>query len=129
VFAQKIFKQLSFHKANSTMVRVFDLVTTLAGPKNGTINISTKDSIITIKADGEAALSYKIVKVLDETSDQYDHKRLKINCTNANGNPCTAMIEREYAFKSSNEMVFSIKNGDGTGKGYFCSYYENLFEN
>ena len=129
VFAQKTFKQLNFHKANSTFVRVFDLVTTLAGPKTGTININTKDSTITIHADGEAALTYKIVKVQDETSDQYDHKRLKINCTNGYGNPCTAMIEREYAFKTSNEMVFSIKNGDGTGKGYFCTYYENLFEN
>ena len=129
VFAQKTFKQLNFHKANTTSVRVFDLVTTLAGPKNGTINISTKDSTITIQADGEAALTYKIVKVQNETSDQYDHKRLKIDCINANGRSCTATIEREYAFKSSNEMVFSIKNGDGTGKGYFCTYYENLFEN
>jgi hypothetical protein len=129
IFAQKTFKQLNFHKANTTSVRVFDLVTTLAGPKTGTININTKDSTITISADGEAALIYKIKQVQDETSDQYDHKRLKINFTNANGNLCTAMIEREYAFKSSNEMVFSIKKGDGTGKGYFCSYYENLFEN
>ncbi len=106
-----------------------ELVTTLAGPKNGTIAINAKDSTITINTDGEGTKTYKIKKVQDETSDQYDHKRLPILCTDANGMQCTAMIEREYAFKTDNEMVFSIKYNNGTGKGYFCTYQENLFEN
>lgn len=129
VFAQKTFKQLNFHKANTTSIRVFDLVTTLAGPKTGTIIINSRDSTITINTDGEDKKTYRINKIQDDITDQYGDKKLTIFCADANGRVCTAIIARQYAFKTSNEMVFSIKNGDGTGKGYFCTYYENLFEN
>ena len=132
-FAQKTFKQLDFHKAGSTIIRqngmLSDLVSTLAGPKNGTIIINTRDLTLTINAEGENAKVYKINTIQQETSDQYDHKRLPILCTDADGISCTAIIEREYAFKTSNEMILRMTYTNGTGKRYFCTYLENLFEN
>ena len=131
-FSQKIFKQISFHQKFSTKgASLLDnrpvAVTTLPGPKNGTVIINSTDSTITVNVEGESAATYKIKMVQDETADKYDHKKLPILCTNSRGVPCTAIIDREYAYKRTNEMIFTIGFPNGDAKGYVCTYIENLF--
>jgi hypothetical protein len=132
-FAQKTFKRIDFHKANSTIIRqnVFDreLVSTLASAKTGSIVINTKDGQITINITGEGAKVYKIKTVGDEVKDEWDNKTVTISCTDDSGTACDAIIKKRYAFTSSNEMLFNIKYSNGTGKGYFCDYLANLYEN
>ncbi|WP_295672732.1 hypothetical protein [uncultured Mucilaginibacter sp.] len=129
----RAFKQFYFHKANSATLRqnlmVTEVVTTLAGPKTGSIIIDIKNNSLKIVTDGADDKIYSIKKVGDETTDQYDNKKLIIYCTDAAGSDCTATIRREYAYRSDNEMVINITYPNGTGKGYFCTLEQNLFEN
>jgi len=129
----RAFKRFYYHKNNSAYLRdnlmTTELVNTLAGPKNGSINIDLKNNSLTITTEGAEDKIYTIKKVNDETTDQYSNKKLIINCTDATGKDCTATIRREYAYRSDNEMVINITYPNGTGKGYFCTLEENLFAN
>lgn len=132
-FAQKTFKRIDFHKANSTILKqnIFDkeLVSTMSSAKTGTITINTKDAIITISASGESDKVYKIKTAGEEVKDQWGDKTVTISCTDDNGVACEAIIKKQYAFTTSNEMLFNVTYANGTGKGYICDYQATLYEN
>jgi hypothetical protein len=127
------FKTLYFHKANSTIIRqnVFqsELVNTVSSPKTGTININTQNSTITISVNGEGDKVYKIVSVGDEVTDQYGGQTITINCSDESGISCKAIIGKEYAFTTSNEMHLYITYSNGTGKGYTCDFISSVYQN
>lgn len=127
------FKTIYFHKVNSTVIKqnIFqaELVSSYPSAKTGSINIDTKNGTITISSPGDADKIYKITSVGSEEKDQYDNKTITINCTDNAGVACTAIIKKQYAYTSSNEMHFYTKYANGTGIGYTCDLIADLYQN
>ena len=102
---------------------------TLPAAKSGSIDINTNSAEIIIQTGSESPVTYKIITVKDETTDKWGNKKTEIACTDASGLPCTAAIEKKYAYTGDNEMIFTISYTSGFVKGYICTYIENLFKN
>lgn len=140
-FSQKKFSQIEFTKVKTTSGHssVLDMgiyanknatnhITVDVIEKPGTININTKDSIVTVKIDGTEDKVYKITYITEEKVDKkYKSKNLDIWCKSKNGNDVKLNIYRREYGKKDYGMDVSITSTNGDGDEYTCIYIKDLF--
>jgi hypothetical protein len=95
------------------------------GPVNylkGTIDINSKDSVITITPQGQSPLTYKIILIEEEWTNSSDERFITIKCKDADGKYFDAKIKRT---KNKSYMEFIVSYGRQS-VFYTCDYLNKL---
>jgi hypothetical protein len=126
--AQQSFKPMHFTSYQETTWRPLDAHSERSGPiqqVSGTFNIGVKDSTITVMADGQKALVYKITTIYPEDEDKPAGDKITlIVCNDGEGKKCSARIVL-HNYKSWHSLTASIIY-TATKIDYNCDFMKKI---